>query len=462
MNALAAGPAPRPRPKVEYPDAYPNWHYPAEFVLKPSPFDSAVESAHVVRRHHQSLSQALHTRSSTPTPAPTAAASTLPCHSRSASTSTAHAARASGSRADPGPAGVADPAATGAVRTASDPDTVAYYLSAPSSSQGTARRLLGAFRPRAPVYLTSFVYEDAEYVESGSTRTAAAPSTSTPSPSPSASASAPVAAPGVPAPAASATAATTTAATTTTFRSSPNVILRQQRCTRAELCAAFARLVREWHHFWSFGMDVLFHVPTSPPAGREAEFEERFGDTIARLRATWKSTQYRLFWGTYLFGDYLEALSEMEDAGRLPARWPRTMLDTTARAVRFPGCSLTHRAPGGRLDDYVFRAARVVNRKEAERIPEVEDAYTDIESLMWDMLDFKGLDPELSLEALPKMRGAAYSTPGRFEPPPPPYAPPSYEDACGSCSGCSSAESSSRASSGWGSPRSSYDSASSE
>lgn len=472
MNALAAGPAARPRPKVKYPDAYPHWHYPADFVLKPSPFDSGVESAHVVRRHHHSFSLSLHSHSlSNSTTAPTSAASTSSpssssCHSRSASTSTTPA-RASGSRADP-VSGVTDPAAapsTSAARTASDPDAVAYYLSAPSSSsQGAARRLLDAFRPRAPVYLTSFVYEDAGYIESP-----AAPSTSTPAPSPSAST--PVAAPppalrtpdaSVLAPVASAT----STPTTTSPRASPMRAIRQQRCTRSELTAAFGRLVQDWHRFWAFGMDVLYHVPTSPPAGREAEFEERFGDSISRLRAVWQSTQYRLFWGTYLFGDYLEALSEMEDAGRLPSRWPRTGLDTSSRGVRFPGCSLTHRAPGGKIDDYAFRAAKVINAKQGERIPEVEDAYTDIESLMWDMLEFKGLDPELSLEALPKMRGAAYSTPGRFEPPPPPYAPPSYEDACASCSGCSSAESSSRASSrassGWGSPRSSYDSASSE
>lgn len=239
------------------------------------------------------------------------------------------------------------------------------------------------------------------------------------------------------------------------------------RCSRSELCAAFGTLVRDWHRFWAFGMDVLYHVAGTPPEGQEAEFEERFGDTVERLRAVWKTVQYRLFWGTYLFGNYLETLSSMEDAGRLPCRWPRTGLDTSSRAVRFPGCSLTHRAPGGKMDDYVFRAAKVINRKEQERIPEVEDAYTDIESLMWDMLEFKRHDPERTLEALPKMRGAQYKTPGRFEPPPPPYAPPSYEDS--SCSTCSSACSSADAessgssrslpSSGWATPRSSYDSA---
>lgn len=143
--------------------------------------------------------------------------------------------------------------------------------------------------------------------------------------------------------------------------------------------------------------------------------------------------------------------------------------------MRFPGVSLSHRAPGGCIDDYAFRAARTVNTKELDGIPEVEDAYTDIEGVMWDMLMFLGHDLERGIEALPKMQGAQYETPGRFEPPPPPYAPPSYDAACESSSGCSSGASSgessgesiaessgesTRASSGWGSPRSSYDASS--
>lgn len=195
-------------------------------------------------------------------------------------------------------------------------------------------------------------------------------------------------------------------------------------CSRTDLCAAYATLQVDLHDTCRrlTAIREVYSLPfTGVAAGPMVRFETTFRSRVRELEKRCKAIVERQEWALDLFASYLAHLHHLEEYGTLPQQW-RQYLGLDAEMVRLPHTQQSIWLVDG-MDDYVFRAARLVN--DSELPLEVRRLHHDLRRVAEKMLEQKGYEAGAVRRFLPRPseKGRPHAVaPPAYEPPPP-YTP---------------------------------------
>lgn len=177
------------------------------------------------------------------------------------------------------------------------------------------------------------------------------------------------------------------------------------QCTvaREELCQAFTALVQAWHKFLRHYAEFEYACNTYPFKGspsKSAQLEDiadilTGGEGLGRFCVLVPDTWLRLLSAANYFGQYLNFLSDMEDRGKLPPGWrryPGPMEEASVR-LKATGC-YRMKVCKGTIDDYVFRATRIINSDKPSSLPEVDETLELLRDMTRRALRYKGYSDE--------------------------------------------------------------------
>lgn len=179
--------------------------------------------------------------------------------------------------------------------------------------------------------------------------------------------------------------------------------------TREDLCTAFTKLVKNWHNFmrtyseaayvinrYPYKDDACLEDAPNPYEDYAAAVEE--GDMCKVMSV---NAMTRLFYAADYFGQYLDFLSDLEDSGTLPSAWMSYpgVIDTHTVQLKSTG-RYRLRVCEGMIDDYAFRASRVLNDHAPCCLETVDEAVAKLRELTRKNLAFKGYTEEDMAELL--------------------------------------------------------------
>lgn len=195
-------------------------------------------------------------------------------------------------------------------------------------------------------------------------------------------------------------------------------------CPRSGLCSAYATLQSDLDDTRR-RLCALQEVYTLPFAGVAAgpmvRFESTFRSRIRALEKRCAAILERQEWALDRFASYLAHLHHLESYGTLPLQWGE-YLGLDAEMVRLPHARERVWLVDG-MDDYVFRAARLINASKSPR--EVRRLHAELGLAAEEMMAQKGYDARVVGRVLPRTsekKRRHVVAPPAYEPPPP-YAP---------------------------------------
>lgn len=185
---------------------------------------------------------------------------------------------------------------------------------------------------------------------------------------------------------------------------------RWKAINRVDLCTAYFRLCNDYDGLWRAlqGLERLATDNDAVSVGRELEGRSRFKSEFHVIRERGERLLPRLKWAVGHMAEYLEILDRCEAHNVHPPRkgaWAVYPDPVTAETVRLPEKETHMRLfRNGNLDDYAFRAAKVINKTDTPEVVRV--LREEIERVARDMLEFKGCkDRETVWEYLPMEGG---------------------------------------------------------
>lgn len=119
------------------------------------------------------------------------------------------------------------------------------------------------------------------------------------------------------------------------------------------------------------------------------------GEGVGRFGVLVWDTWLRLAAAANYFGQYLSFLSDMEDRAKLPLRWRRYPGPIDENSVRLKATGRYRlRVRKGTIDDYAFRAARIITSDKPHSMPPVEEALKLLRDMAGRALSYKGYSEE--------------------------------------------------------------------
>lgn len=175
--------------------------------------------------------------------------------------------------------------------------------------------------------------------------------------------------------------------------------------TRTELCGAFTTLVKAWQRSVRVEAEVYNATRLHPFKGRPATDPDLYrtevpalteGKGWGRCDVIVPDIQRRLPSAADYFGQYLSFLSDAEDKGMLPNGWYRYpgILDDENVRLKSTGRYTMKQYPHSNMDDYAFRASRIINSTSTCCLPAVEEAIDLLRGLTRRALSLKVYSPE--------------------------------------------------------------------
>lgn len=194
-------------------------------------------------------------------------------------------------------------------------------------------------------------------------------------------------------------------------------------CSRLDLCAAYATLQADLDDTCRrlTALREVYNLPfAGVAAGPMVRFESAFRSRVRELEKRCEAIVERQEWALDLFASYLAHLHHLEEYGTLP-QWWRQYLGLDAEMVRLPHTQESIWLMDG-MDDYVFRAAGLVN--DSELPAEVRRLYHDLRGVAEEMLAQKGYGAGVVGRFMPRPseKEPPHAAPPAYEPPPP-YTP---------------------------------------
>lgn len=185
----------------------------------------------------------------------------------------------------------------------------------------------------------------------------------------------------------------------------------QWRCiNRTDLCTAYLRLCDEYDGLRRAlqGLERLVTDNNTVSVGKELKCRSTFKNELEVIRGRGERLLPRLKWAVEHMAEYLETLVRCEAHNLHPPRtgaWAVYPDPVTAETVRLP-----EKEPqwkffwNGNMEDYVFRAAKVVNKTETPEAVRV--LREEIERVAREIIEFRGCkDTEQVWKYLPKKAG---------------------------------------------------------
>lgn len=181
---------------------------------------------------------------------------------------------------------------------------------------------------------------------------------------------------------------------------------------RTDVCTAYLRLCDEYNELGEAlqGLERLVKDSDTLTVERELAFRARYRTELDVIRARGQRLLPRLKFAVGNMAQYLEFLNWCENNNKHPPKtagiWARYPGPVTADSVRLPEEERERTLfRNGNMEDYPFRAARVINKTEA---PEgVRMLRKKIERVAREMLQFKGCKDvdERVWRYIPKKKG---------------------------------------------------------
>lgn len=197
-------------------------------------------------------------------------------------------------------------------------------------------------------------------------------------------------------------------------------------CTREELVKAFTTLEADLEELVTAaaGLDALALLPFTGDAvasGPMIRFEPSTRPRILALQARAEEAARRMRWGIKYLARYLAYLGRKEEEDLHPGFWVAYPDKLDAETVRFPPEPLGWRSIPV-LDDYAFRAAKIVNAS-PESPREVTELRLEIVAFAMEMVTGKGYEAGVVWEFLPR-HGLSHEDDGpeALMDAPPPYS----------------------------------------
>lgn len=206
--------------------------------------------------------------------------------------------------------------------------------------------------------------------------------------------------------------------TTFGWRDSEN---NEKTCSREELCAGFRTLVAGYQELYALACalytvwDLVPFVnaegaPRTPTTEEQMNLERTYYPQVMRAATAWQEIRFKLYWEADYMAQYLAYLSDLEDAGKLPAvfrAYPRGVTEKSVDRL-FDGERVCMFMGRDRMDDFPFQMLSVIeSRRKGEHWHTMKRL---LEELLVPILDCKGYNGEQEVKKL-------YPATGAFRPP---------------------------------------------
>lgn len=191
---------------------------------------------------------------------------------------------------------------------------------------------------------------------------------------------------------------------------------QERTCTREELCNGFRTLVSGYQELYTLACalyavwDIAPFVdsggtPRTPTTEEQMNLERTYYPQVMRAATAWQEIRFKLFWEAEYMSQYLAHLSDLEDAGKLPAAWRPYPRQVTEKSVDrlFDSERYCMLVSSDRMDDFPFQMLGVIqNRRKGEHWHTMKRL---LEELLVPILNGKGYNGEQEVEKYTKPTG---------------------------------------------------------